>query len=123
MNTRTPLIRATVVTALAAVAFAFVHSSPRLPARTAVSMSIDARAPLQAILLPVVSVFADSSNSGEIVAMRVAASEALPVTLLPTVYIGAHVEDFAATPKPAAHSRRAEFADATPVLRTRLLPR
>ncbi|MEO7062167.1 MAG: hypothetical protein ABI082_00135 [Dokdonella sp.] len=123
MNTRTPLMRAAIVIALAAATFAFVHTSPTLPAHTAVSMSLDARAPMHATLLPVVSVYADPSNPGEIVAMSIAASEALPVTLLPTVYIGAHVENFAATPTPAAHSARAEFADATPALRTRLLPR
>lgn len=149
MNTRTPLIRAALAAALFGAAFTFVHTSPMIPANAAVSMSVDARAPLHATLLPVVSVFADATNPDGIVAMRIAATEALPVTLLPTVYVSARLADFAAAPtRVAALTQRArvrraaadvvagnasafapdpavrvKLADAAPALRTHMLPR
>ena len=54
-------------------------------------------APLQATLLPVVSVVADANDPEGAASLHVAATEALPVTLLPTVFVTARVSDIAAT--------------------------
>ncbi len=150
MNIRIPLTRAAVATALAATAFAWVHTSPTVPAHAAVSMSLDARAPLHVTLLPVVSVLSDAGQPDDVVTMPMAAPEPLPVTLLPTVHVSALAANFSATPAlvaavtprtrttPSVETQsvaqdagtrvRAEvapmkLADAAPALRTRMLPR
>ncbi|MFI4968810.1 MAG: hypothetical protein ACHP7D_01295 [Lysobacterales bacterium] len=95
MNIRTPLIRA----AFAAVLIGGVCALPRIPyanaAPVSVTMSVDAVAPLHATLLPTVSVFA--GNPQRALAARIATTEALPVTLLPTVHVHARWSQFAAT--------------------------
>jgi len=153
MNTRTPLIRAALATAFVGCALIFTHLSPASPAHASETMSVDTRAPLHATLLPVVSVFAEATHPGGIVAMRIAATEALPVTLLPTLYVTARSADFSAAPPmrvAAATQRvraqnpidmrvvadddgartltradavRAKLVDGAPALRTCMLPR
>ncbi len=146
MNTRTPLIRAALAATLVGAAFTFTQTATVIPANAAVSMSVDARAPLHATLLPVVSVFADATDPDGIVAMRIAATEALPVTLLPTVYVSARLEDFTRVAFAARYAQahrttqanvapshasafthddaaRVELADVAPALRMRKLPR
>ena len=129
MNTRTPLIRAVLAAALAGSAFMLVHSWHAVPAVAAVSMSVEARAPMHAILLPTVSVVASAGNPDQIVAMRIGSSAPLPVTLMPTVSASARLEDFAATSTPKTFltrdegATRVELAAMAPALRARGLPR
>ena len=96
MNIRIPLIRAAVATALAAGAFMLSQTPQATAAADPVTMSVDARAPLQATLLPVVSVVADANEPDGAASLHVAATDALPVTLMPTVYVTARVSDIAA---------------------------
>ena len=73
-----------------------------LPATTMAAMAIEApatvtvqpRAALQATLLPSVHVVADAR--GDATQFAVAQDDALPVTLMPTVYVNARVAEFAA---------------------------
>ena len=101
MNIRTPLVRA----ALAAVLIGGVYALPEVPHANAapamVTMSVDAGAPVHATLLPAVIVFADAGNPQLATASRIAAADALPVTLLPTVHVHARWSEFATISPPA----------------------
>lgn len=90
MKTRTPLIRAAVATAIVASIFAITHRSLAVPVLP-LWMPVDAGPLLAATLLPVVSVYADATDPDGLVAMRLAATETLPVTLLPTVHVTARM--------------------------------
>jgi hypothetical protein len=85
MKTRTPLIRAALAMAMIGSAFAL----ERVPqaAQPGVSMSVEANAPLHATLLPELSVGASASDEDLVVASKLAAGAALPVTLMPTVHV------------------------------------
>lgn len=149
MTTRISMIRAAAATALAGAVFAFAHVQPALPPHSAVSVSIDAHAPLHATLLPIVSVFADATQPDGAATVRIAATRPLSVTLLPTVRVSLHVTTASTTPTiVAARAPRAQepdanadagngndhgipatamvapikLADAAPALRARLLP-
>jgi hypothetical protein len=87
VNMNTVFIRAAIATAFVGLGFASVHAPRAAAAHAAVTMSVDARAPLHATLLPAISVFADARNPDAPVASRVTGGEALPVTLMPTVYV------------------------------------
>ena len=94
MKTRTPLIRAALAVAMVGSAFAI----ERVPhaAGTAAGVTIEARAPLHATLLPELSVVASASDPDLAVATNLAVTAALPVTLMPTVHVVASRDEFAA---------------------------
>ncbi|HEY6942836.1 hypothetical protein [Dokdonella sp.] len=93
MNVRTPLIRAALAATMVAGSFA-IERVPHAAAADA-GMSVEARAPLHATLLPALRVTARAANPDDSVASELAAGEALPVTLLPTVRVTASAADFA----------------------------
>jgi hypothetical protein len=97
MNTRTPLIRAAVATALAGGVFLVSQVPQAIAAQASQTMSVEARAPLQATLLPVVSVVADATHPDGVTWMQIASTEALPVTLMPTVFVTARADSLAET--------------------------
>ena len=86
-NIRIPLIRAALATALIGGAFAVLEPPRAAAALTIDAVSVEAGAPLQAMLLPTVLVVADA-NRPEAATMRVV-GDALPVTLMPTVHVQA----------------------------------
>lgn len=94
MKLRTPLIRAALAATMVAGSFAIdrVPVAVAADAHDAFAMRVDANAPLHATLLPELRV---GSRDGE---AQLDASDALPVTLLPTVHVTASVRDFAALP-------------------------
>ncbi|HEU4663499.1 MAG TPA: hypothetical protein VFS55_05680 [Dokdonella sp.] len=93
MNVRTPLIRAALAATMVAGSFAL----ERVPQAAAadLGMSVEARAPLKATLLPALRVTARASNPDQAAASELASGDGLPVTLLPTVRVTASVADFA----------------------------
>lgn len=93
MNVRTPLIRAALAATMVAGSFA-LERVPHAAAAEA-GMSIEARAPLHATLLPELRVTARATDPDAEAATGLAAGEALPVTLLPTVRVTAAASDFA----------------------------
>ena len=90
MNMQTIFIRA----AIAAVFFGGYIAVSHTAHAQASTMSLEARAPLHATLLPVVTVVASAAQA-DASQFRVAAGESLPVTLLPTVYVTARAAEFA----------------------------
>lgn len=94
MKTRTPLIRAALAMAMVGSAFAL----ERVPhaAQPGVSMSVETTAPLQVTLLPELKVSASASDADLVVASKLAAGAALPVTLMPTVHVVARRDQLAA---------------------------
>ncbi|GAA0710967.1 hypothetical protein [Dokdonella soli] len=97
MNIRTVFIRAAIAAVLLGGFVAITHAPHALAAQDSVTMSVDARAPLHASLLPTVSVVAAATDATATTLLRVAAVESLPVTLLPTVHVTAHVSAFITT--------------------------
>lgn len=93
MNVRTPLIRAALAATMVVGSFA-LERVPHAAAADA-GMSVEARAPLHATLLPELRVTARAANPDAASAAELSAGEALPVTLLPTVRVTAAVADFA----------------------------
>ena len=89
MHIRTPLMGAALAAACIGLACTFAHASPAIPEHDSVLIAVDANAALHVTLSPAVSVFAEATHLDRIVAMRIAATEALPVTLLPTVHVSA----------------------------------
>lgn len=89
MKTRTPLIRAAIGIALVGAIVAFAHGSIAIPTPKPALMSVDGQSAVHATLLPTVSVHVDAIHPDEVV-LSVATTEPLPVTLLPTVHVGAH---------------------------------
>jgi hypothetical protein len=94
MKTRTPLIRAALAMAMVGSAFAI----ERVPhaAQLGAGMSVETTAPLHATLLPELSVSASASDPDLVVATKLAADAALPVTLMPTVHVVATRDGLAA---------------------------
>jgi hypothetical protein len=90
MKTRMSVIGATLATLFAASAFASTHATD-----AAVSMTVDANAPIRAILLPTVTLEANAATSTA--KMSVAETAPLEVTLLPTVHVTAKQEPTLAT--------------------------
>jgi hypothetical protein len=86
MKTRTSLIAATLATLIAGSALANTQASD-----ATTSMTVDAGAPIQATLLPTVTLEASSANSA--VTMRVADTAPVMVTLLPTVHVTARAQN------------------------------
>ncbi|MFC4818907.1 hypothetical protein [Dokdonella ginsengisoli] len=82
MNTR--MLRSALTLAL--IAGAAAHAN-------AATMSVDAGAPIQATLLPEVTVVASSSRPYQEPTLRVAATAPLSVTLLPTVHVNARAQE------------------------------
>lgn len=96
MNIRISLLRSAITGTLVA----FAAASASAAAQDSTTMSVDARAPLHATLLPTVSVIADSTNPDAMITSRVDTSAALPVTLMPTVYVTARSQKLAVTVLP-----------------------
>jgi hypothetical protein len=94
-TTRTPLIRAALAMAMIGSAFALEQIPEAAAAGT--TMSVDARAPLHATLLPELTVSARAQGADFAETSTLATTEALPVTLMPTVHVTAGRDDFALT--------------------------
>jgi len=93
MKTRMSVIGATLATLFAASAFA---STPAMDA--AVSMTVDAGAPIRATLLPTVKLDAtQATNDANPAKMSIADTAPLEVTLLPTVRVTAREPALATT--------------------------
>jgi hypothetical protein len=111
------LIRLAVVAVLLGSAGAIAQTVDAQDATSPVT--VEARAPLSATLLPTVSVDATPSTSESNPAtMRIAATEPLRVTLLPTVYVNARAEreetaTLLPTVRVTARYDAAEVADAS----------
>ncbi len=136
MNMNTVFIRAAIATAFVGLSFTAVRV-PQAAAQDAVSVSVDARAPLQVTLLPMVTVVASAGNPEALGTAHLANDEALSVTLMPTVSVNTRAPALASTP-PSANTTRVvavdsavsglpridvERVDAAPTLRARVLPR
>ena len=93
MKTRTPLIRAALAMAMIGSAFAL----ERVPSAAGTGMTIETRTPVHATLLPELSVVARTDDPDLVVATNLAATAALPVTLMPTVHVVARRGDIAAS--------------------------
>lgn len=88
MKRRNPMIRSAFLLLLPATTMAAIaYEAPA-------TMAVQARAELQATLLPTVHVVADAR--GDTTRLAVAPEGALSVTLLPTVYVHANVREYAA---------------------------
>lgn len=94
MNTNTIISRTATTAALIGSLFAAVH------ANAAETMSIDAGVPLQATLLPTVSVTADASNPDGPATWSIAATAPSRVTLMPPVRVTAQSSGLAVTMLP-----------------------
>jgi hypothetical protein len=136
MNMNTVFIRAAIAASFVGFGATAIHVPHAAAAQDVVSMSIDARAPLQVTLLPMLSVVADANDPQARSTARIANDEALSVTLMPTVYVHARMPALAAATVPANAVSVAidaavsglpridvERADATPALRARVMPR
>lgn len=141
MNMNTVFIRAAIATAFVGLGLTSVHVPDAVAAHADVTLSVDARAPLHATLLPMLSVVADVANPDAPATMRMAGDDALPVTLMPTVYVSAQASLLASMQHPqdalamaaaeaAASGLRLEAerahagsTDATPALRVSAMPR
>lgn len=136
MNMNTVFIRAAIATAFVGLSFTAVRM-PKAAAQDVVSMSVDARAPLQATLLPMINVVTSASNPDALGTTRIANDGPLSVTLMPTVSVNARAPALASTP-PSVNTARivavdsavsglprvdVERVDATPALHARVLPR
>ena len=95
MNTRTPLNRLSTLVVLIGCTLA----GSQVAAHEA-AMSIEDRAPLQATLLPTVSVFADAAQPDAATTWSIAATRPQSVTLMPTMRISAQAEPLAVTMMP-----------------------
>ncbi len=95
MNTRTSLIRMSTFAALIGCALAGSHVAAQEAA-----VSIEDRAPLQATLLPTVSVVADATRPDAQPSWSIAATRPQRVTLMPTLRISAQAEPLAVTLMP-----------------------
>jgi hypothetical protein len=96
-TTRTPLIRAALAMAMIGSAFALEQIPEAAAAQAGTTMSVDARAPLHATLLPELTVSARAQGADFAETSTLATTEALPVTLMPTVHVTAGRDDFALT--------------------------
>ena len=123
MKTQYALIRFAVVAVLLGSASAIAYTVDAQDA--AASVTVDARAPLDATLLPTVSVDATQATSESNPAtMRIADAAPLRVTLMPTVYVNARAErDTTAVLLPTVRvtatipaSEVADADEATPVI-------
>ena len=142
MNMNTVFIRAAIATAFVGLGFTSVHVPNAVAAPADVTMSVDARAPLHATLLPMLSVFANTGNPDAPATTRIANDDALSVTLMPTVYVSAQapqlaaarqVQDVvamaaatrleAASLRMDATSQGVDHAEAAPALRVDAMPR
>lgn len=142
MNIRTVFIRAAIATAMCGFTLAFAEAPNAAPAQEGVTMSVDARAPLHAVLLPTLDVIAGVERSEAQALARIAAATSLPVTLLPTVHVNARWSAFAMAVTPrhervaiAAHAFATDAAHegsgieesgrgvAKPAMRAAVLPR
>jgi hypothetical protein len=95
MNLNTVFIRAAIATAMVGVGLAS-FDVPHATATETSAMSIDARAPLQATLLPTVTVVGSASQPDTQATMTVASEDALSVTLMPTVRVRASINHLVA---------------------------
>lgn len=137
MNMKPVFIRAAIATAFVGFGVTAIDVPHAAAARDVVSSAVDARAPLQATLLPMLSVFASAANPAALDRARIANDEVLSVTLMPTVYVNTRAPTLAAKTARVDAARVAaadaavpglpridiERADATPVLRARVMPR
>lgn len=105
MNTR--LLRSALILAVA------VGAAAQVNAADAATMSVDAGAPIQATLLPEVTIAASASRPQAEATMRVAATAPLSVTLLPTVHVNARAQEALATVVLPTVRVVAQAADAT----------
>ncbi|MEO5624439.1 MAG: hypothetical protein ABIQ70_00345 [Dokdonella sp.] len=113
MNMNTVFIRAAIATAFVGFGIAAMHVPHAAAAQDVVSMSVDARAPLQVTLLPTLSVVADANRPEAPGTARIASDEPLSVTLMPTVYVSAHAPALAAM-LPRVDPTRVVAVDAAP---------
>ena len=137
MNLKPVFIRAAVATAFVGFGVTAIDVPHAAAARDVVSTAVDARAPLQATLLPMLSVSASAANPAALGTARIANDEALSVTLMPTVYVNTRAPTLAVITAPVEATRvvavdvavpelpRVDIdrVDATPVLHARVMPR
>lgn len=114
MNTNQSLTRITTFVALIGCAFAGAH----VAAAAGTQMSIDDRAPVQATLLPTLSVVADAANPHAAITWSVADTQPLRVTLMPTIRVTANAEPLAVTLLPSVHVNASAEALAVTTLPT-----
>jgi len=110
MNTRTSLTRMSTLVAMIGCTFTGTH----VCAQDEAVMSVDDRAPLQATLLPTVSVVADAAYPDAENTWSVADTRPLRVTLMPTVRVTAQAEPLAVTLMPTVRVYAQALPDATP---------
>lgn len=131
MNTSKSQTRIITLVAIIGCAFASAH----VAAADGTQMSIDDRAPVEATLLPTLSVVADVTNPHAAITWSVAETQPLRVTLMPTLRVTAHAEPLAVTLLPTVRvNAQAEtlavttlptlriFADALPITAPSALP-
>lgn len=95
MKTRTTVSILATAAAIVGCTFAIAQTPLASAAQATSSMSVDARTPLHATLLPTITVTASGlAETGA--SLSVADTAGLPVTLMPTVHVTARVSDFAA---------------------------
>lgn len=109
MTTRISPNRLATIIAITAAALASTHATA-----ADATMTIDARAPLAATLMPTVSVTADAANPDAAPQWHVADTRPLPVTLMPTVRVTAQADVLAVTLLPTVQvNARADTLAAT----------
>lgn len=137
MNMNIVFIRAAIATAFVGFGLTALHAPPAAADQDVVSMSVDGRAPLQATLLPMLTVVASADNPEALGTVHIANDKALSVTLMPTVSVNTRAPALASTPSSANTPRvvaidsavpglpriDVERVDATPALRARVMPR
>jgi hypothetical protein len=136
MNMNTVFIRAAIATAMVGVGLAS-FDVPQAAAQDASAMSVETRAPLHATLLPTVTVVGNTRSADVDTSATVASNDALPVTLMPTVYVRASLTQLIARESNAIAARaeaaaivlpsfapiEVDSATAPLVLRVRSMPR
>jgi len=116
MNMNTVFIRAAIATAMVGIGLAS-FDVPHATARETSAMSVDATAPLQATLLPTVTVVGSASHPDASHTMSVGRDDALSVTLMPTVRIRASITHLVAMqPAQGSAPRVASVVTTLPVL-------
>ncbi len=118
MSSRTSLIRISTLVTLIGFALAGAHAS----AQDDAVMTVDAGAPLQATLMPTVSVVADATRPDAEARWSVADTRPLRVTLMPTVRVTAQVETLAVTTLPTVRIHAKAHAPAAIALDGTSLP-
>ncbi|MEP7043369.1 MAG: hypothetical protein ABI843_09910 [Dokdonella sp.] len=116
MNTQISFLRSATLRRATALTLVALAAAQAHAAQNSVTMTVDDVAPLQATLLPTVSITGDSANPYAEPRMSIAATAPLGVTLLPTVHVTAPTAQLAAVTLPVvrvfAHAETAPATDA-----------